>query len=70
MVKEAKQNWPKSKLAEVEIGPSRNWPKLKLAEVEKKNWPKSKLAEVDHGRGGRGRAGIITELIPKKIPKL
>ena len=42
-----------TKLAEVEIGRSRNWPKSKLAEVElaeleKKNWPKSKLAEVDH----------------------
>ena len=58
MVREAKQNWPKSKLAEVEFGRSRNWPKSKLAEVEigrsrtgrtrKKNWPKSKLAEVDH----------------------
>ena len=30
------KNWPKSKLAEVEIGRSR------------KSWPKSKLAEVDH----------------------
>ena len=28
------RNWPKSKLAEVEIGRSRNWPKSKLAEVE------------------------------------
>ena len=42
-------------LAEVEIGRSRNWPKSKLAEVElaeleKKSWPKSKLAEVDHPR--------------------
>ena len=34
MVREAKQNWPKSKLAEVEIGRSRNWPKSKLAEVD------------------------------------
>ena len=55
MVREAKQNWPKSKLAQVEIGRNRNWPKSKLAEIElaeleKKNWPKSKLAEVDHDR--------------------
>ena len=28
------RNWPKSKLAEVEIGRSRNWPKSKLAEVD------------------------------------
>ena len=35
-----KSNWPKSELAEVEIGRSRNWPKSKLAEVEI-NWPKS-----------------------------
>ena len=34
MVREAKQNWPKSKLVEVEIGRSRNWPKS--------NWPNSK----------------------------
>ena len=51
-------SWPKSKLAEVEIGRSRNWPKSKLAEVEinwpkskligrSRNWPKSKLAEVE-----------------------
>ena len=33
-------NWPKSKLAEVE-----------LAELEKKSWLKSKLAEVDRARG-------------------
>ena len=38
------KNWPKSKLAEVEIGRSRNWPKS--------NWPnsKKKLAEVEIGR--------------------
>ena len=71
MVREAKQNWPKSKLAEVEIGRSRNWPKSKLAEVElaeleKKNWPKSKLAEVDHdpsslaSTAGSGPGLIIT----------
>ena len=38
------RNWPKSKLAEVEIGRSRNWPKS--------NWPnsKKKLAEVEIGR--------------------
>ena len=38
------RNWPKSKLAEVEIGRSRNWPKSKLAEIEigrSRNWPKS-----------------------------
>ena len=34
------KNWPKSKLAEVEIGRTR----------EKKSWPKSKLAEVDRAR--------------------
>ena len=47
------KNWPKSKLAEVEIGRSRNWPKSKLAEVEigrSRNWRKSKLAEVEIGR--------------------
>ena len=43
-------SWPKSNLAEVEIGRTR---KKKLADVEigrtrkKKSWPKSKLAEVD-----------------------
>ena len=45
------KHWPKSKLAEVEIGRSRTWPKSKLAEVElaelekkagrSRNWPKS-----------------------------
>ena len=29
-----RRNWPKSKLADVEIGRSRNWPKSYLAEVE------------------------------------
>ena len=58
------KNWPKSKLAEVEIGRSRNWPKSKLAEVElaeveKKSWPKSKLAEVDRAR--KGRQGQLTK---------
>ena len=43
------------KLAEVEIGRSGNWPKSKLAEVElaeleEKSWPKLKLAEVDRAR--------------------
>ena len=53
------RNWPKSKLAEVEIGRSRKWsklaeveigPKSKLPEVEigrSRNWPKSELAEVE-----------------------
>ena len=55
MVREAKQNWPKSKLAEVEIGRSRNWPKSKLGEVEigrsrTGRTRKKKLAEVKIGR--------------------
>ena len=44
------KNWPKSKLAEVEIGRSRNWPKSKLAEVELAELEKKKLAEVEIGR--------------------
>ena len=40
------RNWPKSKLAEVEIGRSRNWPKSNWPNSKKKagrsrNWPKS-----------------------------
>ena len=38
------RNWPKSKLAEVEIGRNR------IGRTRKKNWPMSKLAEVDHDR--------------------
>ena len=47
------KNWPKSKLAEVEIGRSRK---------KKKSWPKSKLAEVDRARPGllRSRVEIAT----------
>ena len=37
-------SWPKSKLAEVEIGRSR------IGRTRKKSWPKSKVAEVDHPR--------------------
>ena len=40
MVREAKQNWPKSKLAEVEIGRSRNWPNSKKKICRSRNWPK------------------------------
>ena len=36
------RNWPKSILAEVEIGRSR------IGRTRKNSWPKSKLAEVDH----------------------
>ena len=39
------KNWPKSKLAEVEIGRSR------IGRTRKKSWPKSKLAEVDRAQG-------------------
>ena len=45
------------KIQHLKIGRSRNWPKSKMAEVElteveKTSWPKSKLAEVDHPRCG------------------
>ena len=44
-------HWPKSKLAEVEIGRSRNWPKSKLAEKKRaarsRNWPKSITPPMD-----------------------
>ena len=46
------RNWPKSKLAEVE-----------LAELAKKSWPKSKLAEVDRDRGRRPSSGAIRGLV-------
>ena len=39
------RNWPKSKLAEMEIGRSR------IGRTRKKSWLKSKLAEVDRARG-------------------
>ena len=46
------RNWPKSKLAEVE-----------MAEIEKKSWPKSKLAEVDRARfWSQGRLAILLVL--------
>ena len=41
------KNWPKSRLAEVEIGRSRNWPKSNWPNSKKKSWLKSKLAEVE-----------------------
>ena len=44
------RNWPKSKLAEVEIGRSRKKKKKKLAEVEIGRTRKKKLAEVEIGR--------------------
>ena len=55
------------------IGRSRNWPKWKLAEVElaeleKKSWPKSKLAEVDRAR----TRTFISDSVPsvmKSVPR-
>ena len=45
------KNWPKSKLAENEIGRKRNWPKSKLAEVE------IGRSRIDRSRIGRNRIG-------------
>ena len=48
-----KSNWPKSKLAEVEIGRSRNWPNSKFAEVAPEGWG----SETPKGPEGWGPEG-------------